>query len=104
MISTPDSLRERPVDSYSVSDAEADVSKENQTKNALDVGRTESQLIFDNAAYQNEPTLSLSGSDFNAELQDIASQDNDVSLKYTSILSSMFCFIFTFVFLTENIR
>lgn len=78
VFSSQDSLNERPVNHHGYS--EADNEEGNRSQNAHDKGDAESQLIFDNAAYQNEPTPSLSGSEFTAELQELASQDNDEHL------------------------
>ncbi|CAC5402921.1 SYT14_16 [Mytilus coruscus] len=74
--SSQDSLADQLVDS---SDTEAVVKRKDTTGNAIgdmpcDSG-SQHQLIFDNKAYQTEPTPSLSGSEYTAELQETTSQD-----------------------------
>ena len=76
LVSSQDSLN-KPIDS---SDTEGSVKRKDTSDNAVeevpsDAG-SQRQLIFDNKAYQNEPTPSLSGSEF----PEASSQDPDVCL------------------------
>ena len=76
LVSSQDSLN-KPIDS---SDTEGSVKRKDTSDNAVeevpsDAG-SQRQLIFDNKAYQNEPTPSLSGSEF----PEASSQDPDEHL------------------------
>ena len=76
LVSSQDSLN-KPIDS---SDTEGSVKRKDTSDKAVedvpsDAG-SQQQLIFDNKAYQNEPTPSLSGSEF----PEASSQDPDVCL------------------------
>ena len=78
LVSSQDSLNEIQVDP---SERQGGLKKKDRSFNALEDLPSESgsqqQLIYENRAYQDEPTPSLSGSEFTASLPE-ASQDPDV--------------------------
>ena len=78
LVSSQDSLADPQLDS---SDTEVVDKRKDATGNAVaDDTSSQQQLIFDNKAYQTEPTPSLSGSEFTTDLQDTTSQDADVCI------------------------
>ncbi|XP_071162833.1 synaptotagmin-14-like isoform X4 [Mytilus edulis] len=78
LVSSQDSLADPQLDS---SDTEVVDKRKDATGNAVaDDTSSQQQLIFDNKAYQTEPTPSLSGSEFTTDLQDTTSQDADEHL------------------------